>query len=251
MALLYRNIIISTARAVDKVVIDVEGNESWERLKIHAVPLIRYMGKGTEGLQKMREEIQVENEGVAIPAQVRWLTNPRTIKERRRNGEITASSVVFVVKGSKVAQGLIKRDIKAAGVWYCVEQYTNAGPNSRCELSCGWGHIESKCSSQPTCGSCSGSHRTSNHECNVVGCTAKPGSLCGHTQEKRLNCKGNHIACSSRRVKKTEAANAAQESGSMGASGRTAVSAAKEMATGTNRVVLGDRLKAAAEGGGS
>ena len=100
MALLYRDIIISAARTVDMGVIDVEGNESWERLKIHAVPLIRYMGKGTEGLQKMREEIQAENEGVAIPAQVRWLANPRTIKERRQNGEITASSVVFVVKGS-------------------------------------------------------------------------------------------------------------------------------------------------------
>ena len=52
-------------------------------------------------------------------------------------------------------------------------------------------------------------------------------------------------------MKKTEAAKAAWESRRMGPSGRTAVSAAKEMATGTNRVVLGDRLKAAAEGGGS
>jgi hypothetical protein len=159
--------------------------------------------------------------------------------------------VVFVVKGSKVAQGLIKKGIKAAGVWYRVEQYTNAGPDSRCELCCGWGHIESKCSSEPTCGYCSGSHRTSDHKCNVVGCMAKQGSLCGHTQEKCPNCKGNHIAFSSRCVKKTEAAKAARESRRMGPSGRTAVSAAKEMATGTNRVVLGDRLKAAAEGGGS
>jgi len=34
-------------------VMDVEENESWERPKIHAVPLIRYMGKRTQGLQKM------------------------------------------------------------------------------------------------------------------------------------------------------------------------------------------------------
>jgi hypothetical protein len=61
---------------------DLEGNESWERLTIHTVPLVRYIGKGTKALQKMREEIHAENEVVMIPAQVRWLSNPRTIKER-------------------------------------------------------------------------------------------------------------------------------------------------------------------------
>jgi len=88
MALQYRDIIITAARTVDKGVVDVEENESWERLKIHAVPLIWYMGKGMEGLQKMRQEFEVENECIMIPTKVRWLANPRTIRERRRNGEI-------------------------------------------------------------------------------------------------------------------------------------------------------------------
>jgi len=116
MALQYRDIIITGARTVDKGVVDVEENESWERLKIHTVSLVRYMGKGMEGLQKMREEFEAENEGIVIPTQVRWLANPRTIRERRQNGEIAASSVVFVVKGSRVARSLVKKDIKAAGV---------------------------------------------------------------------------------------------------------------------------------------
>jgi len=47
MALQYRDIIITGARTVDKVVVDVEENESWETLKIHSVPLIRYMRNGT------------------------------------------------------------------------------------------------------------------------------------------------------------------------------------------------------------
>jgi len=134
MALLYRDIIIKAARSVDKGIIDVEGNEFWERLKIHTVPLVRYMGKGTEGLQKMREEIQAENEGVAIAAQVRWLMNPRIIREREQRGEIKASSVVFIVRGKKVAQRLVNKGVIAAGVRYKVEPYTNAGPDSLCEL---------------------------------------------------------------------------------------------------------------------
>ena len=52
----------------------------------------------------MREEFEAENEGIAITAQVQWLANPRTIRERRQTGEIAASSVVFVVKGNKVAR---------------------------------------------------------------------------------------------------------------------------------------------------
>jgi hypothetical protein len=94
------------------------------------------MGKGTEGLQKMLEEFKVEKEGIAIPTQLRWRANPRTISERRRNGEIAASLVVFVVKGNKVPQRLVKMGIKAARVWYGVKMYTSAGPDSGCELCC-------------------------------------------------------------------------------------------------------------------
>jgi len=61
MALQYRDIIITAARTADKGVVDVEENEFWERLEIHAVPRIRYMGIGTEGLQKMGEEFAPHN----------------------------------------------------------------------------------------------------------------------------------------------------------------------------------------------
>ena len=66
----------------------------------------------------MREEFELENEGIVIITHVRWLANPRTIRERRNNGGIAASSVVFVLKRSKVAQSLIRKGIMAAGVWY-------------------------------------------------------------------------------------------------------------------------------------
>jgi hypothetical protein len=177
MAMWYGNIIIMAARTVDRGVVHVEENVNWERVKIHAVPLVWYMGKGTQGLQKMREEFEVENEGIENPTQVRWLANPHTIREMRQNGEIAAPSVVLVVKGSRLAQSLIKKGIQSAEVWYHVETFTNAGPDSRCELCCRWGHIEIKCGNKPKCGYCSGNHRTSDHKCNVVGCMAKQGSL--------------------------------------------------------------------------
>jgi len=69
MGLWYRDI-ITAARTVDKGVVDVQENGSLEMPKIHAVPLVQYMGKGTEGLQKLQEEFEVENEGVTIHTQV-------------------------------------------------------------------------------------------------------------------------------------------------------------------------------------
>jgi len=81
---------ITTACTVNHGVINVEENESWQRLKIHAVPLGRYMGKGTESLQMMEDEMHGRNKGVAIPVQVRWLVNPHYIRERGQKGEISA-----------------------------------------------------------------------------------------------------------------------------------------------------------------
>jgi len=115
---MYCNFIITVARTVGKGVINVEENASWEKFKINAVPLVRCMREGTEGLKKMREEIEAENEGFAIATPVRWLENPRTIRERRSNREIAMSSTVLVVKGSKAAQKVITQGIKAAGLWY-------------------------------------------------------------------------------------------------------------------------------------
>jgi hypothetical protein len=120
-----------------------------------------------------------------------------------------------------------------------------------CELWCGWGHIENKYRNKPKCGYCSGNHRTSDHKCNVVGWTAKQGSLCGHTLEKCPDCKGNHIACSCRCGKKSDATRAAWQSTKTGTAGRAPTSEAIHTATGPKRVVLCHRPRGggAADGG--
>jgi hypothetical protein len=79
---------------------------------------MRYIGKGTKGLQKTREEIQAGNDRVTIPVQVRWLSNPPTIREREHTGGIRASSVVFIVRGKKVAWRLVNKGATVAGVHY-------------------------------------------------------------------------------------------------------------------------------------
>jgi hypothetical protein len=117
----------------------------------------------------------------------------------------------------------------------------NAGPDSTCGLCCRWGHMENKCGNKPKCGYCSGSHRTNDHTCNVVGCIAKHESLCRHTLEKCPNWKENHIVFRSWCVKKREADKAARQSRKTGTAERAPMSEAihMDMPMGTNRVVLG------------
>ena len=70
--LAHRNSILRAALTIDPTVIDITAKETRRRVKIHGVPLNRYLGKGTHGLEKLREEIEAENEGVEIPMQIRW-----------------------------------------------------------------------------------------------------------------------------------------------------------------------------------
>jgi hypothetical protein len=117
MAMMYRDCINTAACTMYNGVINVEETESWERLKINAMPLVGYIGKSTEGLQKMGEQFEMGNEGIAIPTQVRRLANPCTIKQRRHNCEIPASSLVVTMTGSKAAQKLMEESMKPARVW--------------------------------------------------------------------------------------------------------------------------------------
>jgi hypothetical protein len=53
IALQHGGIITTAASTVNKEVVDIEENESWDRQQIHPVCHLQYIGKDTEGLQKM------------------------------------------------------------------------------------------------------------------------------------------------------------------------------------------------------
>jgi len=64
----YREIVIKAARKVSTGIVDIEMNGLWERVKMHGVNFDRYLGKKTGGgLEKLRQELQAENEGVVLP----------------------------------------------------------------------------------------------------------------------------------------------------------------------------------------
>jgi len=213
MLIRFREIVIKAARKVDAGIVDIETNELWERVKMHGVNFDRYLGKKTGGgLEKLRQELQAENEGVVLPLAINWIGGPKDVQKKKAEGK-KASSVVFAVKGSKMAEKVLKGGLRAAGVKYDVEKFINARPDSFCGVCSRWGHVEVKCGSlkMPACMLCAGRHLTKDHKCNMVGCKANAGQNCAHNVDKCVNCKGNHIAKANCCVKKQEAIKIARE----------------------------------------
>lgn len=97
-------IVFTSVWAAPLGAIDVEARQAKSRLKIHAVPIVCYMGTDTERLKALAEELQQENEGVAIHTQGRCLANLSMINERIQNREIASFGVVILVKGWWPAQ---------------------------------------------------------------------------------------------------------------------------------------------------
>jgi len=113
MLIRYREIVIKAARKVDTGMVDIETNQLWERVIMHRVNFERYLERKTGGgLEKLRAEIQAENEGVVLPLTINWIGGPKDVQQKKAEGK-KASLVVFAVKGSKMAEKVLKGGLRA------------------------------------------------------------------------------------------------------------------------------------------
>jgi hypothetical protein len=81
--------LITAARQVDPAVIAVEAPEQWYRLKVHGVPIRRYL---TLGLALARQEIETGST-LRLKRDPTWLRSPRELREGNQKG----STIVITV----------------------------------------------------------------------------------------------------------------------------------------------------------
>ena len=191
----HRDAAIRAARTVDPSVAGLEARPSWWWMKIHGVPVARFVGRGPNGLTALREELEAENGGLSVPSPVRWLSGATSVKTRYREGVISASSVILAVRDEDTFRRVRKSGLRLQGRRLEAEAYEEIRPDVRCDHCCEWGHIESKCErTSARCGWCAEGHKTTDHRCPVEGCEVKKGHWCRHTVAKCANCKGPHFA---------------------------------------------------------
>jgi hypothetical protein len=66
MLVAWREVVVTATRSIDQGIINLEKNETWEKVKMHGISFDQYAVKKSGGLGKLRQEIQSEKEGVVV-----------------------------------------------------------------------------------------------------------------------------------------------------------------------------------------
>ena len=163
-----------------------------------------YMGGGG-GLKKLREELEAENTGVRVPADIRWLSGAKARARFHRDG-CGSSSVAATVLSEEVFGRLCRRGTRLPGGRREVDAFEEERPDALC-LRCGeWGHVTPHCdeAKRPKCAICAKEHATRDHHCPVEGCRVGRGRMCPQTTAKCANCGGPHgaraDACAAKKI---------------------------------------------------
>jgi hypothetical protein len=190
----YNDTLITAVRKCDPAVISVEISEQWQRVKVHGVPIQRYMNS-ENGLSLAREEIELQ--GVfRLKRDPVWLVSPRKLKTRNQR----SATIVVTVGSGEDARKMLKFGLQFGTRRHTTEAYKEVSPESVCPRCCGIGHSNHLgCKERPPkCSICAGDHETLSHACNVVDCQGRPGKACQHCLIKCANCGEAHEATSPR-----------------------------------------------------
>jgi hypothetical protein len=206
----YQDLLLTAVRRADSAVIAVEKPERWYRVKVHGVPVGRYMSLG---LGLARQEIETGSEW-KLMRNPEWLRNPDVLMGSAQRG----SSIVITLGSLEEARKIRSNGIRFGGQWYKTEHYWELGPDTTCPRCCGIGHRSFReCGDRPVkCFICAGPHEGYEHVCRVRDCTAKPGVACQHMPAKCGNCERNHPAtaegCPKKRQVRKQAARRREDS---------------------------------------
>lgn len=129
--------LIRAAKSVDDGVVGVEKLERWHRLKVHGMPLMRYLGEGK--MELLCREIE-SSTGIQLKTTPRWLISEARLEERLETGNEKGSAIVITVGNEVEASRLCAKGLRFGEALKGVEKYWEAGPSSICMTCSGIGH---------------------------------------------------------------------------------------------------------------
>lgn len=114
------NLLIRTAKTVDPAVVGVEILKHWQRLKIYAMSLERYLGEGKMELLKREVELST---GIQLKTLPRWLISEDRLRETQTTGSKRGSAIVITVKREAEAKKLCASGLRFGGLVRVVENF--------------------------------------------------------------------------------------------------------------------------------
>lgn len=116
----HSNALIKAAKSIDQGVIGVEALEQWQRLKVHGMPLLQYLGEGKMDLLYREIESSI---GIKLKTRPRWLVNEARLEERLESGTGKGSAIVITVGNSTEAAKLCAKGLRFGGALKVIERY--------------------------------------------------------------------------------------------------------------------------------
>jgi hypothetical protein len=195
-----KKILLDVVKKFDPTVKDLKQAEQWYKLKIHKIPLNRYLKN--EGLSLIKEEIETTT-GLELPLPPRWLG--KDLEKRYNRDEIAFSSIIITVRSKSLSDRIIAKGLFFGGQNHKSERFIEARPQELCLNCYQFGHNKyQKCENRLKCYLCGGNHSGLEHKCLIKGCTAKTSQICTHIEARCVNCLGTHITTSETCPKKRE-----------------------------------------------
>ena len=118
--------LIWATKLVDKEVIGVEALERWHRLKIHGMPLMRYLGKGK--IKLFYREIKSFTR-IKLKTISQWLINKEQLEEQLESRNRRGSAIVITVGNEAKVSKLCAKGLRFGGAPKVIKKYWEAGPS--------------------------------------------------------------------------------------------------------------------------
>lgn len=161
----------------------IQKDEPWYKVVAHGIPLADF--DNDEGMEMIKDEVSIFNKGLKPIGMPHWIS---TIENRKVN---KAGSVAIAFATEEEANRAIRNRLYIAGISVRVTKFHTVAPTTQCTNCQGFGHLDSYCRKQASCGLCGDKHSTQQHYCSV--CKSK-GKSCTHLSPKCVNCTGDHQA---------------------------------------------------------
>ncbi len=103
----HSNMLIRAAKSVDEKVIGIETLEQCERLKVHGMSLMRYLGDGK--MELLRREIE-SSTGIELKTRPRWLISEARLEERLESGNGRGQLLLLQLEVARKPLNFVQKD---------------------------------------------------------------------------------------------------------------------------------------------
>lgn len=135
------------AKTVNAAVIGTEALEHWQWVKVHRMPLGRYLSE--EKMELLRREVELSI-GVQLKTPLYWLIHESQLRERQELENYHGSFIVITIANNSNATYLCVKRLRTGEMLKVIERYYEAEPGSVCLIYYGIGHYcLGKCGQRP------------------------------------------------------------------------------------------------------